>query len=73
MNFLTNRDIYGRKIGVHYDGKDTHKTRVGGVLTIVTYILGLINTYNLVLQYVDKSEQKESFNNIKVDTLKMEN
>ena len=72
MKILTSQDIYGHAIGVHYDGEDTHKTRLGGVLTIVTYILGLINTYNLVLQFVDKSEQKEDYSKIQVDSHEME-
>ena len=56
LNFLRSQeDIYGRAIGVHYDGEDTHKTRLGGFVTIVTYVLGLINTFNLLVQFVDKS------------------
>ena len=41
--------MYGRAIGVHYDGEDTHKTLLGGFVSIATYILGLITTYNLVV------------------------
>ena len=36
MKFMKNQDIYGRAIGVHYDGEDTHKTLFGGFVTIVT-------------------------------------
>ena len=49
MKLLKSQDIYGRAIGVHYDGEDTHKTRLGGLVSIVTYILGLITTYNLLV------------------------
>ena len=55
LKLLKSQDIYGRAIGVHYDGEDTHKTRLGGLVTIVTYVLSLINTYNLLVQFVDRS------------------
>ena len=55
MKLLKSQDIYGRAIGVHYDGEDTHKTRLGGIATIMTYVLCLINTYNLLVQFVDGS------------------
>ena len=56
FKFLTSLDIYGRGIGVHYNIEDTYKTRLGAFMTIITYVLCLFNTYNLVVQYVDKSE-----------------
>ena len=55
LKLLKSQDIYGRAIGVHYDGEDTHKTRLGGIATIMTYVLCLINTYNLLVQFVDGS------------------
>ena len=72
MKFMKKQDIYGRAIGVHYDGEDTHKTLLGGCVTIVTTILVLIGTINLIIQFVDKSAQKEGFSYIKEDTLGME-
>ena len=72
MNFMKNQDIYGRAIGVHYDGKDTLKTRLGGFVTIVTKVLVLVSTINIITQFVDKSAQKEGSSFKKEDTLDME-
>ena len=72
FKFLTNLDIYGRAIGVHYGGEDAYKTRLGAFMTIVTYVLCLINSYNLLVQFVSKSAQKEGYSSIKVDSLDIE-
>ena len=38
---LKSLDIYGHKVGVHYKGESAYKTRVGGFLSLVTYVLVL--------------------------------
>ena len=72
MKFLTSQDIYGRAIGVHYDGEDSHKTRLGAFMTLVTYVLVIISSTNLIRQFVDKSAQKEDFSRVNVDSFEME-
>lgn len=64
--------MYGRNVGVTYEGEATFKTRLGSLMTLATYVLGLINLYNLSVQFVDKSAQKVNREKIKVDTLDME-
>ena len=72
LKLLQSLDIYGHSISVLYKGEDSYKTRLGGLVTLVTYILGLINFYNLAVQFIDKSAQKEVTRTVTVDTLDME-
>ena len=45
---LTALDIYGHPIGVHYQGDSVFKTRLGSLVTLMTYSLMLINFIGLV-------------------------
>ena len=56
---LTALDIYGHPIGVHLQGDSNYKTRLGSLMTILTYALMLVNFIDLVSQYSDKSAQVE--------------
>ena len=51
--FLVNRDIYGHKIGVHYKGSDTYKTKMGAFCTMATYLLIIFNFVALCIAYYD--------------------
>ena len=55
-----------------YQGEATLKTRLGSLMTILTYVLSLISLYNLSVQFVDKSAQKENSDQIKVNSLEIE-
>ena len=55
-----------------YQGKATFKTRLGSLMTMLTYVLSLISLYNLAVQFVDKSAQKENREKIKVNSLEIE-
>ena len=39
---LARLDIFGHKVGVHYKGENTYKTKCGGLLTLATYVLVII-------------------------------
>ena len=52
LNYI---DIYGHVIGVHYKGNGTYTTRLGGLLTLVTFTLICINGVGLFTQFADHS------------------
>ena len=41
--FLVNQDIYGHVIGVHFKGRGTFNTSLGGLCTMATYVLIAMN------------------------------
>ena len=59
LGYFTSFDIFGHQFSVSYKGDRTLKTRVGAFLTISTYVLMMVNLFNLGVQFVDKSAQKE--------------
>lgn len=69
MTSLRRFDIYGHSIDVSYHGEGTFKSGVGVFATIVTYVLALITLFNLSVMFIDKSEQKENLQKIKVDSM----
>ena len=64
---LLRLDVFGHKIGVHYKGEEAYKTKIGGLLTLITYTLILIQTTNLFTDFLDNSAQTEQFSRIKQD------
>lgn len=49
--YLKEVDIFGQPISVLYQGSDVYKTRLGGFVTILTYVLVLINSIELGQDY----------------------
>ena len=71
-SFLINQDIYGYAIGVHFKGKGTFNTGLGGLCTIATYVLIALNFKVLFEGLLDQSLQGEtvqvnSYDNFKTD------
>lgn len=64
---LTELDIFGHKISVHYKGSETFKTKFGGAMTLVAYVLIIVQTSNLFSGFVSNSAQTEKFVSIKSD------
>ena len=58
--FLLNRDIFGQPISVLYQGSDVFRTRLGAFLSILTYILVLMNGTFLVQDYFGTERQSET-------------
>ena len=54
-DFLRNLDIYGSPFKVHYKGNSTYTTVMGGVLTLMTFILICINTLELAIQFLNRT------------------
>ena len=44
---LSALDIYGHPIGVNHAGSSVYKTRLGSLMTVLTYALMLVNFVNL--------------------------
>ena len=52
---LVDFDIYGHPIGVHFKGSDMFKTKLGALLTLMTYILIIFNLTTLIISFFDNS------------------
>ena len=63
--FFVKLDIFGHPVGVLYRGKDRYRTRCGSIFTIATYMLILMNSIKLLLQWYsgNKLEFSTSFVN----------
>lgn len=68
-NALRDVDKFGKHISVTYKGDDAVRTRLGGVCTLVAYILILINFVRIWVDFVDFKAQSDSYINVKVDAL----
>ena len=60
LKFLVGKDIYGHGMGVNLGGDGTFKTRVGALLTIVSYLLISINFFTLLQDFISRSTQVET-------------
>ena len=58
---LTSTDIYGQPITVNFEGSDVYKTKLGGLVSIATYILMLVNLIGLLTDFFNDSRQNESY------------
>ena len=56
---LVDLDMYGHTIGVTYQGSDSYKTRIGALITLITYVLMTINSVSLLIAFNDGSMQEE--------------
>ena len=50
-DIIVDQDIYGHQIGVHYQGSDTFKTKLGALITVLTYTLIISNLLTLVVDF----------------------
>ena len=58
---LTALDIYGHPISVNNKGSSVYKTHLGTIVTLLTYILIMINTVDLITKFRTKSNQLETY------------
>ena len=58
---LSNLDIYGEPVGVNFKGKARFKTWLGGICSLVTWILLLYNFTTLLIAYNSGSRRDEKF------------
>ena len=69
---LKNLDVYGHKVGVRYRGNETYTTILGGLCSILTLVLVVINTANLISDFTQKTAQTDFYQRLKVVTEGME-
>ena len=59
--------MFGQPITVNYRGSDVFRTKLGAILSFLTYALMLFNLINLVQSFFDGSKQIESQRTEKFD------
>ena len=60
--------MYGHVIGVHYKGSGSYQTKLGALVTLVTYVLMTVNMVTLFIEFNDvSSSQDEKFQSEKID------
>mgnify|MGYP001626562620 CR=1 FL=1 len=59
-DFLKERDIYGQPISINYKGSDVFKTKIGALVSLLTYMLIIFNLVNLTRAFMDGSKQDET-------------
>ena len=59
--------MFGHTVGVHYRGDSAYKTRLGALVTFVTYLFMLLNLSKLIAAFFDGSNQEERGQRIKID------
>ena len=47
-------DIYGQPIGVNYKGESSYKTKVGALMSIITFGLGLALAVSKIIQMANR-------------------
>ena len=57
---------------MHYRGSETYTTRLGGLCSILTLVLVMINVVNLVSDFSGKKAQTDFYQRLKVTTEDME-
>ena len=72
MNFLKWFDIYGHQVSVNYKGDGMFKTNFGGLLSLATIVLIIVNTVSLTTQFVDRTAQKENQRTLNKELLDQE-
>ena len=53
---FVSQDIYGYAIGVNYRGRGAYQTRLGGLCTLVTYVLIIVNAVSIMIAFNDGSK-----------------
>ena len=69
-DFLRERDIYGQPVSINYNGSDVFKTKIGAMVSLLTYTLIIFNLVNLTRSFMDGSKQEETTNTIIIDRFK---
>ena len=64
---LENRDVYGRNITLNYLKHESFKTKIGGLITLFSYALILVNLVAISIEFLNSSRQVEGTQTIKVD------
>ena len=66
-SILEDRDFYGRGISLNYMNRESFKTKVGGLISLLSYALIIANLVAIVGSFVNRDKQVEGTQAIKVD------
>ena len=70
--FLSKIDFYGHHMKVNYRGENTFTTKLGGLASLVTFLILLSNMLSLITRFVTKENQVESYAQVRVESIEME-
>ena len=56
VSLIKRIDLFGHSIGVNYRGEGTYRTKLGGLVSVLTFLLICANTIKLFVGYIDNSE-----------------
>ena len=59
VRYLTRADRFGHRPELHYAGDTQFRTALGGCASLILYVLMLINTFNIVSDFINDDNQKE--------------
>ena len=72
-DIIVNQDIFGHQIGVHYQGSDTFKTKLGALITVLTYTLIIANFLTLVVDFKDNNRWEIASTELTFDRFNSDN
>ena len=71
-DYIVSYDRWGKTITVNYSGSSVYKTRLGALVSIVSYVLLISFTVNLFQAFIDGSRQTETAQTLKYETFESE-
>ena len=72
-DIIVDQDIYGHQIGVHYQGSDTFKTKLGALCSILTYTIIIANFITLVVDFKDNNRWEIASTELTFDRFNSDN
>ena len=67
LDFLIERDMFGQPVSINYEGSDMFRTKLGALLSILTYTLMIFNLVSLTNSFNDGSKQEQTTNTVVID------
>ena len=52
-------DKFGYSVGVHYQGSSQYKTLFGSLISVLTYVLIIINALGILSDFINNDNQTE--------------
>ena len=59
VNFIKRLDRFGKSPELHFEGQSSFQTVFGAIVTILVYSLILVNTLNIVMDFINNDNQQE--------------
>ena len=65
--YLLKLDRFGHRMEMHYQGSATYQTLFGSLVTVLTYVLILINLVTIFSAFINNDNQTEVIRRINID------